>query len=416
MRNMIRSRTLRVCSALLAGVMLCLSVSGMPAIAPTAQAANISVDDLQNQMDAYEQKLKEDRAALEVMKKNTADAQKRKQNLESQIDTLKSQIGVLLESIATVQNDVAITMEDIRLKEESIAQRRENYKERMAAMQELHDAGAMAMLANVKNLYQLLTFPEVLQDIADKDTQILDALRTEKAELEDKKAELEALQAELEQQKQAMDKKRDELGVALTAAGRSLEEAAAAQQEVQEMVESDELNYAALQKQIEALINSSAGDHADLIFNGSFSCPMKSGTFHVSSPFGYRIWKGQKKFHAGLDMGTWGKVGVPIYAAADGYVSAAEFNNGGYGNYVLLYHGKMPDGNSYSTLYAHMQYTPSVAKGQYVTRGTLLGYVGLTGRTNGAHLHLELWQGSTAANSVANKATRIDPASRIPVG
>ena len=423
MKKKVHSRFVRGLSMMMASLMLCLILVNT---APPAFAAKTSVEALQQQLEQYEEKLKQDKAALQAMKQNTADAKKRKENLEGQIGTLKSQIGVLLESIATVQNDLSNTQKaiedkegEIALKEDDIHNRRENFKRRMAAMQEMHDAGAMAMLANVSNLYQLLTFSEVLQDIANKDTEILEQFRTEKADLEAikadleaKKAEMEQLNAELTKQKSAMNKKRDELGVALKDAGKDLEEAAAAQKEIQDQVDSDELNYEALQKQIEAQINSAEGAHGDLSFNGAFGCPLRSGSFRISSLFGPRSLNG-KKYHYGVDYAA--AAGTPIYAAADGYVTYAGWNSGGYGNYVLIYHGKMSDGNTYSTLYAHMLETPCVTAGQYVTRGTQIGKVGNTGRSQGNHLHLELWQGSNMNNSVANKAKRINPAQFIPM-
>lgn len=438
MKNKKKRGVFRALSALLSGVLLCLCLT---TAMPNPAAAATSLDDLKNQLQQYEEKLKQDKQVLAEMKQNTADAKQRKQHLESQVDTLKKQINVLMESISTVQNDIGNTQaaidktqvaidakqEEITTKEADIDQRRENFKQRMAAMQELHDSGAMAMLANVKTLYQLLTFSEVLQDIANKDTEILDDLRTEKEELEAAKAELETaksaleakkaekqrLEAELNRQKQSMNSKQDELGVALKDAGKDVAEAAAAQAEIQEMLESDQLNYESLQKQIEALINSATEQHSDLSFNGSFGCPMASGTFRLGSLFGMRTINGKQKMHYGVDMPA--ASGTPIYAAADGYVTAAGWNSGGYGNYVLIYHGKMSDGNTYTTLYAHMVETPSVSAGQYVKRGDQIGKVGTTGNSQGNHLHLELWQGSNVNNSVANKATRINPAAYIPM-
>ncbi len=424
MKCKINRSLLRGVSMLLASVVTCLCVAN--AVPVTASAAPTR-EELEQQLEEYEQKLQQDKAELQEMKGNTADAKKRKQALESQIKTLKNQIGVLAETITTVQNDVGNTMiaieekqKEIAQKEADIASRRENFKERMAAMQELHDAGAMAMLASVKNLYQLLTFSEVLQDIANKDTEILEEMRTEKAELEAKKAELEAKKAELEQlkkeleaQKATMNKKQGQLGEALTEAGKDLADAQAAQDEAQAVLDSDQLNYEALQTQIESLINGATSDHGDLSFNGSFSCPMRSGSYRISSPFGYRTLGGRHKLHAGVDFAA--PSGTPIYAAADGYVTYAGWNSGGYGYYVLIYHGQMPDGNTYSTLYAHMCEQPSVSAGSYVARGAQIGKVGTTGNSTGNHLHLELWQGSHIGNSVANKATRINPATLIPL-
>ena len=358
------------------------------------------------------------------LKKDTANAQKRKKNLEGQANTIKSQINLVLEGIATVQNDIGVTEAEIEVKKAEIAakqleidQRHERFKQRMAAMQELHDMGTIGLLAQVQNMYQLLTFNEVLQDIANKDSEILSEMRTAKQELEAAQTELEAkrtelqeMEAQLKRQKTMLHQKRDELNDALIDAGKDLEEANAAQQEVQDLVDSDELNYAALRRQIEALIEDAQGNHGDLNFNGVFSCPLRSGTFRISSPFGPRKMS-SSKFHYGVDLAA--PTGTPIYAAADGYVTAAEFNHGGYGNYVLIYHGKKADGNTYSTLYAHMDQLPIVQKGQYISRGTQIGVVGSTGRSTGPHLHLELWQGSTLSNSVHNKAKRINPAHYI---
>lgn len=52
--------------------------------------------------------------------------------------------------------------------------------------------------------------------------------------------------------------------------------------------------------------------------------------------------------------------------------------------------GKDDNGNTYSTLYAHMNSAPVVSVGQPVEKGKVLGYVGSTGNSTGNHLHLEM--------------------------
>ena len=54
------------------------------------------------------------------------------------------------------------------------------------------------------------------------------------------------------------------------------------------------------------------------------------------------------------------------------------------------YHGTDDQGNTYATLYAHMNSTPPVSVGQSVSQGDVIGYVGTTGNSTGNHLHLEL--------------------------
>lgn len=101
-------------------------------------------------------------------------------------------------------------------------------------------------------------------------------------------------------------------------------------------------------------------------------------------------------YHKGIDIG--GGVGTPVTAAQNGEV-AEVYNSGwnwGYGTNIVI-----RGDNGYSTLYAHMSGT-NVSLGQRVAAGkTLIGWVGMTGRTTGPHLHLEIRSGDGFANPLA---------------
>jgi len=97
----------------------------------------------------------------------------------------------------------------------------------------------------------------------------------------------------------------------------------------------------------------------------------------VTSPFGYR-WG---RLHAGIDIGV--PYGTPIHAAASGTVVLAGWN-GGYGNYTCIDHG-----GGMATCYAH-QSSYAVSSGAQVSQGQVIGYVGNTGHSFGAHLHFEV--------------------------
>jgi murein DD-endopeptidase MepM/ murein hydrolase activator NlpD len=97
----------------------------------------------------------------------------------------------------------------------------------------------------------------------------------------------------------------------------------------------------------------------------------------VTSPFGYR-WG---RLHAGIDIGV--PYGTPIHAAASGTVVLAGWN-GGYGNYTCIDHG-----GGMATCYAH-QSSYAVSSGAQVSQGQVIGYVGSTGHSFGAHLHFEV--------------------------
>lgn len=90
--------------------------------------------------------------------------------------------------------------------------------------------------------------------------------------------------------------------------------------------------------------------------------------------------------HRGDDLAA--DIGTPVYAAQDGLVTYAAYHQS-YGNCVVLDHGAGPDGNLWTTLYAHMDdYT--VEAGQTVKAGDLIGHVGTTGYSTGPHLHFEI--------------------------
>jgi murein DD-endopeptidase MepM/ murein hydrolase activator NlpD len=103
-----------------------------------------------------------------------------------------------------------------------------------------------------------------------------------------------------------------------------------------------------------------------------------------SSGFGVRSdpFEHGAGFHPGIDLA--GAYGTPIYATADGTVTRAGWNSGGYGNMVEIDHGR-----GISTRYGHMS-AVLVHEGDHVTRGEQIGRMGSTGRSTGNHLHYEV--------------------------
>jgi murein DD-endopeptidase MepM/ murein hydrolase activator NlpD len=187
----------------------------------------------------------------------------------------------------------------------------------------MHDSGTMAMLSSVTNLYQLLTFADVLQDISNKDTEIMNTMRQQKADLEAAKADLETAKADLEDQqtqlenqKSTMQSKQNELTSDLVQAGQDLADAKAAAADAQALVDSDQMNYEAVQDAITELLKSAESAHADLKFNGVFACPLSSYS-RISSTFGTRTLNGVTKLHPGVDFAA--PAGTTINAAADGH-------------------------------------------------------------------------------------------------
>jgi hypothetical protein len=121
---------------------------------------------------------------------------------------------------------------------------------------------------------------------------------------------------------------------------------------------------------------------------GNFQWPFNPNST-VTSEYGPR-WG---RIHEGIDFGLAPAVaGAPIIAAGDGVVAVNTYS-AGWGNYVRLTHNV--GGRMLSTLYAHMVTPSAVGVGAPVTKGQIIGYVGNTGNSYGAHLHFETWVGTT---------------------
>jgi len=98
--------------------------------------------------------------------------------------------------------------------------------------------------------------------------------------------------------------------------------------------------------------------------------------------------------HEGLDLLA--NTGTPVYAAGDGVVMGLG-PNGGYGNFIKLVHG-----DKLTTVYGHLSgFAPGLQAGQPVARGELIGFVGSTGRSTGAHLHFEIQSSGRPVNPVS---------------
>ncbi len=109
--------------------------------------------------------------------------------------------------------------------------------------------------------------------------------------------------------------------------------------------------------------------------------PLERAT--LTSDYGMRTHPvlGGRRNHKGIDLAA--PSGTPVYASADGVIGKAEWFSS-YGNYIQIEHG-----GEMQTRYAHLSgYT--VAAGEQVRKGQLIGYVGSTGRSTGPHLHYEV--------------------------
>jgi murein DD-endopeptidase MepM/ murein hydrolase activator NlpD len=120
--------------------------------------------------------------------------------------------------------------------------------------------------------------------------------------------------------------------------------------------------------------------------------PVKTAEF--TSGYGIRSdpFQGRAARHQGIDLAA--PYGTPIYATADGVVTDAGYNNGGYGNLIKVDHGR-----GIETRYGHLS-AILVRSGQRIVRGQQIGRMGSTGRSTGNHLHYEVRIDGRAVNPI----------------
>jgi LysM repeat protein len=109
--------------------------------------------------------------------------------------------------------------------------------------------------------------------------------------------------------------------------------------------------------------------------SNDFSIPVKGV---VTSHYGYR----SGRYHNGIDLAL--KIGDTVYAAFSGKIRYAKYNDGGFGNLVIIRHN-----NGLETFYAHLS-KHLVVPNQDIKSGDPIGLGGNTGRSFGPHLHFEV--------------------------
>lgn len=204
---------------------------------------------------------------------------------------------------------------------------------------------------------------EYIEELKIRADQWVQTAATAREAAEARKTEIEGLLAEAEQLRQFLEQKKQEF----------LDE----QQRLKD--EYDDLRIQLLQLQ-----RAASGEN--ILSDGTWGFPTANP--YITSPYGYRLHPiyGVYRLHAGTDFRAY--CGTPIYAAADGIVVWTKVRSG-YGNQVMINHGKIGD-NYYASSYSHLSRF-AVSPDDVVLRGMLIGYAGTTGSSTACHLHFEVY-------------------------
>ncbi len=355
-------------------VLACL-VWGLPAAGAAGPGAGP-----EQRLRAVRRELLEKRRALETSKARERRVLAELERIERAQEAVERERAAVVERLKRVRARAAEVEARLVAAEQSLRWRRDRLAARLRDIYRFGRVGYVDVLVGARTFPELLTRFEFLARIVRMDRALLDRTREAyeayqalRRELEAQRAEAEALVLRLRAQEQALE--------AQEAAKRGLlariVQERALYQKVVEELEEDSRRLEAL---IRALQRPVGPARVGLRLRMGWLWPARGA---VVSGFGMRIHPlfRIRRMHTGVDIAApWGS---PVFAVAPGTVIYAGWF-GGYGKVVVVDHG-----SGISTLYGHLS-TLSVAAGDPVRAGSVVGRVGSTGFSTGPHLHFEV--------------------------
>jgi murein DD-endopeptidase MepM/ murein hydrolase activator NlpD len=324
--------------------------------------------------------------------------------LDTRLAAIDTQLADMQTKIAGVQTDLATTKvklaekrAELELKRQELAAAKARlawqetvFKDRLVQVYKAGGVSFIDVLVNARGFNDLVERMKLAGELVGSDDAMVGALQAARDDVAAEEQATAADEAEIAAMATKLQKQSDRL-VALQAAmtAKQAEALAARQNKSQTLAvvatnrqdwEAQQRQLMAESAQLAAIIKGDSGSSGGGKSTGSMVWPVNGP---ITSPFGWRtnpIWN-TREFHTGIDIGV--PEGTPIVAADGGTVISTSWWDGG-GNVTVIQHA-----NNIATVYMH-QASFAVSTGAVVTRGQVIGYVGMTGATTGPHLHFEV--------------------------
>ncbi len=293
---------------------------------------------------------------------------------QSRIDNFSSQITEKVAQIAVQQKkyDDALSEEKKML---------ELFKKQLRSSEELGNVSYLSVLFGAKSFSDMLGMLDFMSQVYGNEQDTVNKLKTLKAEAEKTKNSLEDSKGSLEAAKSEQQVLAEQLTAQVTQAQGLIKQ-------LDDSVAEDKEKIAELEAEEQALAEEILRRVKELDRQNGGTNPAASGNYiwpsdcrYITSPFGNDLLNGVWRKHNGVDIGA--SYGTSIYASDGGEVVSSTYSSS-YGNYIMISHG-----NGRYTLYAHMSQR-LVDVGEKVYQGEVIGKVGSTGYSFGAHIHFEI--------------------------
>jgi murein DD-endopeptidase MepM/ murein hydrolase activator NlpD len=359
------------------------------------------LDRIEGQLDQKQGQLDRVRGRARVLTTDITAYSQRIDVLQGEVDELQGKQDQIQGALDTKKLELARTQEELRVVRARLARlrtrlisARRTLAERLVELYKSDEPDIVSVVLDSDGFAELLENGAYLQRIGEQDRQIITSVADAKAEAADQTRRLDTLERRQQAIAEEIYERRNEVARARIAVERRrdavdrlregkrdlLRHVRANANEINEDIDGLQDEQAKIERKIQAAQNPTATATAPgpIRGGGTFIWPVNAP---ITSAFGYRTGPGITRFHQGLDLGA--PEGTPIRAAGSGTVILAGVS-GGYGNFTCIDHG-----GGVSTCYGH-QSSIGVSTGQTVSQGQVIGAVGNTGYSFGAHLHFEV--------------------------
>ncbi len=392
---------------LLAAVALPLALWAILPLASSGQSSKQQeLSDLQSKIAKARAKIGHKKGAERTLKTQIAGYQRRIDSLQGKITTLADRQDIIEIDLNAKRSELERLQDDLRAERARLVRLRKRFVESRGMLRtrlvEIYKAGKpdlVTVILNSDGFADLLERSEFIARISKQDRKIVTLVTAAKHDSVRSEKRLSTLEDRQQKVTEIVQKRRDEVadikmeligtrvGAARTKAdrARALTKVRADRSDLEDHVDGLEKASNRIARQLNIAQPGNAGDLPIHQGSGSMIWPVPPP---ISSPFGFR-WG---RLHAGIDIPA--SEGTPIHAAENGKVVLMQGvgSSGGYGNYTCIQHTA-----SLSTCYAH-QVRFGTSMGARVTKGQVMGYVGNTGHSFGAHLHFETRVNGTPVN------------------
>lgn len=361
------------------------------AIVATPFLVHAEDEDLQQQIDSYQQQIQEQQGIKADAEQRIGQQTTNLAQAEQELKQAQDELAAIQGQRKAVEQDIASTQKKLEEAQKRLEKREKVFQKRV---RDIYINGRLSYLEVVlgsKDFSDFANRLQVLKRIISADIKLIDGIKEERAEIASQKEKLEGDRAKLvsleqaAQAKQAEIEQRKQVYAQLLAKART--DQAGSIEKIQELeAASAQVRNIIAQRQAEraaaaAAAQQSGGGYTWVQGSGALAWPVSS--HEITSDFGgrYHPIYGRYIFHDGIDIAA--DYGEPVHAADGGTVIYAGWISG-YGNTVMVDHG-----NGMTTLYGHND-SLAVSEGQGVSKGSVIAYAGSTGNSTGPHLHFEV--------------------------